>query len=847
MARLPQPQQRHTACDECNARKVKCDGGHPCVVCRRRKETCTYNKVHKKSGPKGARKKLTENNFKTKNGKDNLYPQAIDGLKSQTPLLDSDYISCDISPVIKIDPRLTFSVQVPDRNGHLIYKPAALKIIPSNVLIKCLSVYEKWFYNVWPVVSIDHLIGRLKHDEARLHKARNSNNGVENGIKHFELLEAENKFLQTYSLVTAMCATNLIQMSFLNDPDSYAFAQYDMVEFVAECLKARHFLNYKEKISYTNLLTAFFLSNYYINVVGYHRTAIIYLREAISFAHVLGLHKMSKFKSKTVEEQHLLSKIYYMLFVTERFTSIQYDIPVVLYPTIDLPTTDFEPEPERLIGFINIIKVFSVPDNSFFDNWNEIDHNRITKRSKEWLRNIQNNLENVQLESAIVAYSDLQKANVLVTQNWMRTLTWQLCVLYGYLSPGDDHVMAPSLPLSIVRDLLISTSNLHHTAHEANGPGLQIKLFEVANSLSDVIYHLSRADEVVQRSPLTVQAYDMLKTLAIRIFKLPFKWESNNYVRGLAEKIESVLRERGITHICWGLQPTSLFRNLYYTQDAPITTSFRRIEELEDDNDDEITAPSTKKRRARKPQGSIKMNKGSFEPTSLQNSIDYGINSSTNCNSSPSTLNVSCTPDFPSMNPSDMYERTKMDIVISNNAVPGKTLPNVMTVSALDSNSDVCPDIGPNNAHLDLSNQLSSMYSVSELNYPQIAETNYDKSYYTPSYISHSYESGSINNSMDLPITNLWTQEFDLPLYESDFLSPPNLSTPQDTLTMNQENSSEAMFIGKNESGSLYALTNTVIGSVEDSIKNKYSNNTIDHEGLDDLVSLGRLGEINPI
>ena len=43
------------ACDQCKARKVRCDMGNPCVTCANRSLACSYNEERKKRGPVASR------------------------------------------------------------------------------------------------------------------------------------------------------------------------------------------------------------------------------------------------------------------------------------------------------------------------------------------------------------------------------------------------------------------------------------------------------------------------------------------------------------------------------------------------------------------------------------------------------------------------------------------------------------------------------------------------------------------------------------------------------------------------------------------------------------------------
>lgn len=174
----------------------------------------------------------------------------------------------------------------------------------------------------------------------------------------------------------ALCATICQQLTFLSykPPEMEYPEDISASEFAQEVLRIRLFHEYRQKPTVNTLLCLFFMYAYYTNKKGEHNTAAFYLREAVSLVHILGLTRTRSYKICTVTESHLLQKVYYNVLIAERYYCIENGSSALLDSTIPFPNLRNEKNPERIVGFLELIKIFSIPSKLFFDNLiNELD------------------------------------------------------------------------------------------------------------------------------------------------------------------------------------------------------------------------------------------------------------------------------------------------------------------------------------------------------------------------------------------------------------------------------------------------------------------------------------------
>lgn len=419
------------ACDACHRRKVKCigDGTRPCKNCTCAGLTCTYNAIPQKKGPKGSRAKviseLRENQRQTQ-----LAAVQRHGIE-----------------------------EAPHSAAHL--RKAGL--LSMEMITTCVDYF---FANLYPTQPILH---RVKVGET---------------IGQMEVN------IEAYCLVTSLCAYMMIQPNMVlpsgafNDLEVPPQPSLELgQQLLKETLRVRKGYDYVEAPTVWSVITSFFLFGSYF-CLDKHNTAWFHLREASTLAQLMGMHEESHYQiSGDVIENSRKRRLYWLLFVTERAYALQQHRPLTLHTTINPPSLDEDPsETVELSGFVHLVNLFRPFDDTFVGLWNK---NR-TGCTTEWLARLQQ-----QLSDALPMYlrsTESQAVDLRTSQQWLRTMVWQLSISHGFLSSAtSDNAMSFKYPIEISRDLVSSAANFSQQAMEVHGIGLVEKLFDVACTLTDVM------------------------------------------------------------------------------------------------------------------------------------------------------------------------------------------------------------------------------------------------------------------------------------------------------------------------------------------------------------------------
>ena len=161
--------------------------------------------------------------------------------------------------------------------------------------------------------------------------------------------------------------------------------------------------------------------------------------------------------------------------------------PLTLHATIELPVPDEDPADTVAIqGFIHLVKLYRPFDESFVGLWNKTR----SGCSTAWLAVLQK-----QLVDALPTYlncTESQAADLKTSQQWLRTMVWQLSIANGNLSSTSADVsMTFQYPIEIARDLLAATGNFSMHSMELHGIGLVSQETRVRHQ-SMISNHLGR-------------------------------------------------------------------------------------------------------------------------------------------------------------------------------------------------------------------------------------------------------------------------------------------------------------------------------------------------------------------
>ena len=278
---------------------------------------------------------------------------------------------------------------------------------------------------------------------------------------------------ETFCLIGSLCAFMMVQPGMKN-PGNFAMDPVAVKDrcvaasaLLEEVIRVRKTYDYVSEPTLDGVRTSFFLCAADFNL-DRHNTAWFHLREATTLAHIMGMHEEQSYHVGQRLGNIYRRRLYWLLFLTERAYSIERHRPLTLHATIELPTLDEEPEQASTIsGFLHMINLFRVLDDTFINLWNKSR----TDCSTAWLANLQQQLSDA-LPSNLNS-TESQAADIRISQQWLRTMVWQLSITNGYLSSSSpDSSMTFKYPIEIAKDLARDISILSLQSMEVHGIGL---------------------------------------------------------------------------------------------------------------------------------------------------------------------------------------------------------------------------------------------------------------------------------------------------------------------------------------------------------------------------------------
>ncbi|KAK4900768.1 hypothetical protein LTR27_001947 [Elasticomyces elasticus] len=334
--------------------------------------------------------------------------------------------------------------------------PALRPVYPYRISVDSmepyLDIYHHKLFPVWPIAGVESL-GLI----ARLRQTSLDPNA--------------------YILAASICVATILQLQL--DVVGSNSSELEPRATLVEIEHMRRDQAYREDPNLDTLAASFFLHVAYLHI-GRRTTSTLLLREAISMAHLLELHKPTHYQGlSSLTTQDHLRKLW-LLFITERAHATQYDLPCILYMDRDLPKLDENAQPFQLTAFVMLCRMFT-----YFH-----EATACTQHTPRTLMILHDQLQNVPGLSPY--YNDLQRADLSVTQQWMRLMFWKMAISqFNMTADPDGDIQSMLFPVRIAKDLLAHMSTLSIDTLEAHGPGMELKLFEFANTVADVAVTLS--------------------------------------------------------------------------------------------------------------------------------------------------------------------------------------------------------------------------------------------------------------------------------------------------------------------------------------------------------------------
>ncbi|CAI7578601.1 unnamed protein product [Penicillium manginii] len=253
--------------------------------------------------------------------------------------------------------------------------------------------------------------------------------------------------------------------------------------FAAEAERCRSRYDYRESSTIESILVPLFLHFYY-GAKEKRQTASFLLRESVSLCQINGMDKEDTYRHLNISEESYRRRTFWLLYVTERGHAMQHGTPICLTKSISLPSNDTQSS-QVLEAFHSLVQLFASVDGVLVDS-DAASQKHDNRCSRERLVRIQHELR--RNDQWPMEWNETQRSDVSITQQWLRMLVWQLSLSNVTMSsePGDDS-MSFAYPAHVSRDALRSISTVSFDALIAHGPGMQVKICDITNTLLDVI------------------------------------------------------------------------------------------------------------------------------------------------------------------------------------------------------------------------------------------------------------------------------------------------------------------------------------------------------------------------
>lgn len=462
MSALPRRKIGSRACDGCKIRKVRCTEEPPCTRCSSIGIACTFNKRQATRGPRSLRAKTLQEIQNSQNLKEGQGPR---GHSSNNDRPADDTATKRTSSAGQSPPG---SEPAPGKDGG----SSGPQRTPVSSLVIRLCIYRLRLFPVWPILDAEDVIASLLKDPTDL---------------------------GTYTLANAVCAAVIVQLKLPFEGRTDDSDQATAASMTAECQRTKLLLQDANgddgpDAGLNMVRIAFFQHIYHENQSPGGTKSLMFLREAITMAQIMGLHRKASYVLLAPEEQQMRRRILWLLFVTERGVAVLHQLPIVLKwqasfpPLVDRINVEVD-EAHILPAFKKLVDLFWLFDQSgAFDLLTQADDDTETYQESR-LEYLQHRLQ--EISSDEYEGNDVQRADICVTKCWMQAVVWRMSLRRSKAAMFSERESHVSQPYRIVADFLSHICRCSKTALEAHGPTIELKIFEIASALTEYIYMLT--------------------------------------------------------------------------------------------------------------------------------------------------------------------------------------------------------------------------------------------------------------------------------------------------------------------------------------------------------------------
>lgn len=240
-------------------------------------------------------------------------------------------------------------------------------------------------------------------------------------------------------------------------------------------------------------MQSIFIHNCLMSLQG-SDAAFFWMRDAISNIQLLRIDNAEHAAALSPPERSRRQRMYWQAYVHERFLAILDYRHAILPPLYTLPEHDPTIPIQIHDGFNHIIKLFRLLDTEFLTSW--LDAQSGSSVTSTWVEAKSRELEGSP-ESDSMSFANLsqmQRADLSITREWLRTLVWRLAMGQTLLSSrSSKECLSLLFPVRLSQSLRVQVSNMSRHDIEVHGSSITQKLFEITDTIADVLIHVPAA------------------------------------------------------------------------------------------------------------------------------------------------------------------------------------------------------------------------------------------------------------------------------------------------------------------------------------------------------------------
>lgn len=532
------------ACDGCRVRKVRCNGAQPCSQCEHLSLKCVFAPPPGKRKP-GVRGRLVAQLRESQNGATSTSNSNSNGngnhVSTASSAISPSNSGGSLSPSSST-PATTSIAGIVSNSATTSPRSTSSTLssrYTTEYFLSYLQLFEDQVYPVNPVVTpaeIQTAIYNMHSDpeDAALVYA----------YAAVTINLTQGSWTENGDLAGEM--TSLMQLSMAAHRHADALRDSDKGQFGEWHITAKR------------IMTCIFNE---ISMMAFqrHDRAFSLLREAITMMQVLNADQIlegdvptsgapSPSGGHSPNDILRLKRVYWELYIHERFTSTVAGYPCILPPLRSgIPIGDNSIPKNVDVGFHCLTNLFCVLDGPFLAHWNAQKDPSIQnpEMSAQWIESKQAELDRNEAAS-LTAHQDLlnagdpglseyQLADLLVTRLWLRTLVWQFALSHGLLRSAPPRSTHDGLSLHFpAQRLSVQLRNLASRIGSVasiviHGTGILQKLFEITSTVADVLALPLGPGQTQEEFRARLEDFEFLVRFIFSFDKI--RREQRNYLR----------------------------------------------------------------------------------------------------------------------------------------------------------------------------------------------------------------------------------------------------------------------------------------------------------------------------